>query len=266
MILLLAGTADGREIASRLNRAGHRLIACTATEYGGRLLSKSIAAEVISRRLDGKEMAELIHAKKIRLVIDATHPYAEEATANAIQACAITAAKYIRFQRPALSVPDSPLVHPVRGYPEAAAKAVALAEKSIFLATGLKTLSTFVTAARDAGKKVIARVTPDPEGLRRCLELGVEPGDIVAMQGPFSAHLNQQLLIHYRADVLVTKESGAAGGTDTKLEAALALAVPVVLITRPPAPEGAFEDIEKLLGYIELTKGRQKHENRNHYS
>lgn len=252
MILLLAGTADGREIAMRLIRAGHRLLACTATEYGSRLLSNSMTAEIISGRLDAGELAELIRNRKIHLVIDATHPYAEEATVNAIRACKATGAKYIRFQRPPLAIPADPLIHTVRGYPEAAAKAVELAEKNIFLATGLKTLSTFVTAARDAGKKVIARVTPDPEGLRRCLKLGIEPGEIVAIQGPFSVNLNQQLFIHYRADVLVTKESGATGGTDAKLEAALALPIPVVLITRPPEPEGAFNDIDKLLANIAL--------------
>lgn len=252
MILLLAGTADGREIAARLSSAGHRFIACTATEYGGRLLENSSAAEVISGRLDAEELVELILNRKVQLVIDATHPYAEEATANASRACAVTAAKYIRFQRPVLAMPESPLIHPVRGYPEAADKAAELADKSIFLATGVKTLSTFVTAAGAAGKKLTVRVMPDTESLRRCLELGIEPGDIVAMQGPFSADLNKQLFIHYRADVLVTKESGTTGGTDAKLEAALALAIPVVLIKRPPVPEGALDNIDELLAIIAL--------------
>ncbi|MCL2335807.1 MAG: precorrin-6A reductase [Firmicutes bacterium] len=250
MILLLAGTADGKEIALRLSRAGHQFIACTATAYGSRLLTEVIDAEVLAGRLDSQAMADLLRQRGISLVIDATHPYAEEVTANARQACAATGVPYIRFQRPALPLPDHRLIHPVEGYQAAAAKAAELAEKNIFLATGLKTLPLFAAAAQAAGKKVIARITPDPEGVRRCLELGIGPGNIVAMQGPFSAQLNQQLFIHYRADLLVTKESGAAGGTDAKLEAALALDLPVILITRPPAPAGACEDIEELLANI----------------
>lgn len=252
MILLLAGTADGREIASRLSSAGHRFIACTATEYGGRLLENSSAQEIISDRLDAEELVELIRNRQVQLVVDATHPYAEVVTANTIRACAVTATKYIRFQRPELVMPVSPLINPVRGYPEAADQAVKLAEQNIFLATGVKTLSTFVAAARPAGKKLTVRIIPDPEGLRRCLELGIEPGDIVAMQGPFSTDLNKQLLIHYRADVLITKESGTIGGTDAKLAAALDLAIPVVLIKRPPVPEGALDNIEELLTIIAL--------------
>ncbi|HBX22782.1 MAG TPA: precorrin-6A reductase [Desulfotomaculum sp.] len=252
MILLLAGTAEGREIAARLSGAGHRFITCTATAYGGRLLENSSAAEIISGRLDAEELAELIRNRKVQLVVDATHPYAEVATANASRACAVTATKYIRYQRPALAMPVSPLIYQVQGYSEAADQAVELADQSIFLATGVKTLSTFVTAARAAGKKLTVRVIPDPEGLRRCLELGIEPGNIVAMQGPFSTDLNKQLLIHYRADVLVTKESGTTGGTDAKLAAALDLAIPVVIIKRPPVPEGALDNIEELLAIIAL--------------
>ena len=37
----------------------------------------------------------------------------------------------------------------------------------------------------------------------------------------------------YEADVIVTKNSGEIGGTDTKLEAARELGLPVVMIDRP---------------------------------
>lgn len=254
MILVLAGTADGREIVNRLARAGHRLIACTATEYGGRLLVKSGTGEIITGRLGAGELAALITDRKVQVVVDATHPFAEAVTANARQACSDTGAKYIRFQRPALPLPESPLIHPVPGYGEAAEKAVQLARRTIFLATGTKTLSIFVTAALKADKRVVTRVLPDAEGLRRCLELGIDPGDIVAIQGPFSAALNRQLLIHFGADVLVTKESGLAGGFDAKLEAALDLSIPAVVVNRPPTPEGAIEDIDQLLAGIETNE------------
>ena len=37
----------------------------------------------------------------------------------------------------------------------------------------------------------------------------------------------------YQAEVVVTKNSGEIGGTDTKLEAAVELRLPVVMIDRP---------------------------------
>ena len=59
------------------------------------------------------------------------------------------------------------------------------------------------------------------------------PKQIVAMQGPFSLELNKAMFLNYQADVVVTKNSGSIGGTDTKLEAAKTLDLPVVVIDRP---------------------------------
>ena len=63
--------------------------------------------------------------------------------------------------------------------------------------------------------------------------LGLSPKQIVAMQGPFSQALNREMFRQYRADVIVTKNSGAIGGTDTKIAAAVELGLPVVVIDRP---------------------------------
>ena len=63
--------------------------------------------------------------------------------------------------------------------------------------------------------------------------LGLTPKNIIALQGPFSTELNIALYKQYRADVIVTKNSGEIGGTDTKLEAAMALGLPVVMVDRP---------------------------------
>ena len=53
------------------------------------------------------------------------------------------------------------------------------------------------------------------------------------MQGPFSLELNRELYKKYMAEVIVTKDSGRVGGTDTKAAAAMELGLPLVLIERP---------------------------------
>ena len=69
--------------------------------------------------------------------------------------------------------------------------------------------------------------------LKECEELGLTPKQIVAIQGPFSEELNIALYRQYGADVVITKNSGEIGGTDTKITAAKKLGLPVVLIDRP---------------------------------
>jgi precorrin-6A/cobalt-precorrin-6A reductase len=53
------------------------------------------------------------------------------------------------------------------------------------------------------------------------------------MQGPFSHELNVELYKKYDANIIITKNSGSIGGTDTKITAAMALDLPIIVIDRP---------------------------------
>ena len=58
--------------------------------------------------------------------------------------------------------------------------------RRIFLATGSKDLGSFVQAPGAADKQWFARVTADPDFIKRALELGLPRAHLCAMQGPFS--------------------------------------------------------------------------------
>ncbi|MDK2889076.1 MAG: precorrin-6A/cobalt-precorrin-6A reductase, partial [Thermoanaerobacter sp.] len=211
MIMVLAGTSDGREIVKTLASHGYRVLACAATPYGASLLEGSGALRVSGRRLSGAEIGRVIEENKVEILVDATHPYAVEVSATASEVCREKRVRYIRYQRPASPIKEHSLVFYVKSYQEAAVKAAELGEV-IFLATGSKTLDVFWEAAKKRGRRVIARVLPHPDVLKKCLDLGLTPADIVAIQGPFSREVNLALLRHYNAGVLVTKDGGARGG------------------------------------------------------
>lgn len=255
MILVLAGTSEGREIVKFLSALKYNVLASTTTPYGGGLLAETGAAEVVVGRLDQGALTELIKTKKIRVVVDATHPFAEMASLHAQNACQATGTLYIRFERPAYEPPVSSLVYTVTHYEEAARMAVELAPKTIFLTTGIKTLPLFVGHAQRAGKRIVARIVPDLAGLKKCFDLGLGPGDVIAMLGPVSRATNKAMLREYHAHVLVTKESGPEGGTGAKVEAALELALPVVIISRPQKYLWAAYNQEQLMHQIKTGKG-----------
>ncbi|HOV80612.1 MAG TPA: precorrin-6A reductase [Bacillota bacterium] len=251
MILLLAGAAEGRDLAKKLVSNGFGVVACAATSYGEELLKDS-GAETLGRRLSSEDIENLIREKNIGALVDATHPYAQEVSRAAVQACRRTGTAYIRYQRPASQIKSHPLVYKAKSYLEAAEKAAEMGEV-IFLATGSKTLKVFLDAARKRKRKVVARILPDQESLRYCFELGLKPSDVVAVQGPFSTGLNKEILRHYRASVLVTKDGGTAGGFAEKIAAAVELGIPVVVVERPEPPPGAVERFDELL---EILKGK----------
>lgn len=261
MILLIAGTAEGREIFSLLGKRGYPVVAAVATSYGVQALAGEGPPErawVLNRALDEKEMVSLLKEKGIRVVVDASHPFAVRVSAHARQACALTGVKYIRYARPAAQVPEEPRIFPCRDFYQAARTAVSLGE-TIFLTTGSKTLPIFVEEARKHGKRIVARVLPAPEAVAGCLALGLAPADVIAMQGPFSYELNRAFFAACRAEVVVTKESGPAGGTEQKIKAALDLDIPVVLIERPaeegPRPVSTYAELLRVLETLPKESG-----------
>ena len=230
MILVLAGTTEGREKAAALEKAGEQVIATTATEYGGELLRKNFKGEIISRPLESCELEKLIRERAIKRVVDATHPYAEQISTNARRACLSTEVPYERIERNSLKYSGEAAVIEAEDAAEAAGIAAAY-RGNIFLTIGSRKLQ-FFSGAIDP-EHLVVRILPLGASLEKCLDLGIPPKNIIAMQGPFDEELNRLLLRRYDATVLVTKESGTAGGTAEKIRAACSLGLPVILITRP---------------------------------
>ncbi|SHE36854.1 precorrin-6A/cobalt-precorrin-6A reductase [Thermoanaerobacter uzonensis DSM 18761] len=225
MILVLAGTKDGREIAERLKFKGFEVIASTVTDYGASLFSEGI--KVHKGAMDELSLVNFIYKNNIDIVVDATHPFAKDVSINAINACNKTGIKYIRHERESLYYYNAIVV---KSFEEAAEECKKY--DSIFLTVGSKNLEKF-RGLWEIGKKVTARVLPLSNVIKKCEDLGLKPKDIIAMEGPFTKELNYQMFKERNAEVVVTKDSGIVGGVLEKFEAAKMLGIPVILIKRP---------------------------------
>ena len=223
------------------------VLVSTVSEYGARLAAGA-GTDVRTGALDDAELERLVG--EADAVIDATHPFAAQISAEAEAACVRVRRPYLRFTRPAGELGAG--VVRAADAAEAARLAVAAAlqaadEKTvdreagdeaapvILLTVGSKTVDTYARAAAQAGVRVVARVLPVPESLAACAAAGLEPRDVIAMQGPTTAELDAALLRHLGASVLVTKDSGTAGGLGEKLRAAESAGATAVVIERPEA-------------------------------
>ena len=79
---------------------------------------------------------------------------------------------------------------------------------------------------------------PLAASLAACEEVGLAPAHRIAMQGPFSEEMNLATLHTVGARYLVTKDGGAPGGFAAKAAAAQKAGAKLVVIGRPPQPEG----------------------------
>lgn len=234
MILVLAGTKDGRDLAGALAGAGFRVLASAATTYGGELLQEVPGIAVHTGRLDTEGLERLMEAHGIKGILDATHPFAVEISRMARKTAVSRGISCLCWERPPAGLPaGSPFLHRVADWQAAAGCLAALDVKRIFLAVGVKPLAFFVNHPSLHSCRFVARVLPLPEAITTCLRLGLHPEQICALQGPGTRELNRAIFEHFRAEALVTKESGPAGGTEEKVSAALSLEIPVVLVERP---------------------------------
>jgi precorrin-6A reductase len=232
MILVLGGTSDSLKICDRLNEIGiSDFVLSVATEFG-KDLALEHAKNIINGKMDKKEMIEYIRDQEIRQVIDATHPYAVEVSRNAIEACEQTDIKYIRFERKSLLDEIKYQQEYVVDTIEEACDMVMKNKnwENVLIATGSKNLATYVKLLK--GKKLVARVLPTSEVIRSCESMGLNADNIIALKGPFSKDINVALLKHSKIEVVITKESGFAGGFIDKIEACEELGIPVIIIRR----------------------------------
>ena len=253
MIFVIAGTEDGRELAGFLLKNNFEVTASVVSEYGKSLLEQYKGIKVNYKKLDEDELYKIISTGDFKTLVDASHPYAVNVSQNAMTACHRAKIPYIRYERDKIPLSYDKIFH-VDSYESAAEKAAELG-KNIFLTTGSRNLKTFVESPALKDCNLTARILPTSEVLKQCEELGLTPKNLVAMQGKFSTELNIELFKHYKAEVIISKDSGEIGGVDTKLEAAKKLNLPVVLIDRPKVHyDKVVSNFEEVLSFCKTSE------------
>lgn len=243
------GTRDGNLLAAVCSEMGVPTVVSVASEYGAiQARVHSPSSHVVQGRIGETNRRKLLGDSKARAVVDATHPFATQISQQLIRICSDLGIPYLRFERPA--PPEEHSVQPVPDMSSAAVEALRLG-KRIFLSTGVKDLSSFLTADPEHKAVWFARVTPSPESLKRALDAGIPPSRLCAMQGPFSVEANTALWREWKIDCVVTKESGETGGLPSKIAAAKAIGIPILVVERPPvhypAQTSSFEGVQSWL-------------------
>ena len=239
-VLILGGTTEASGL-TRLLAADPRFEATVS--LAGRTANPK--AQPVAMRIGGfggsDGLVAWLKQNATQAVIDATHPYADQISSNAVTACARLVIPLASIVRPAWEPQHGDAWLPVANA-EAAAEALGPEPRRVFLSLGRLELGAF---ARAPHHRYIARTIDPPD------DVALPPDiQLLAGRGPFDAEAETTLLERERIDVLVSKNSGGAA-TYAKIEAARRLGIPVVMIARPHKLRGyAVENAEAAMSWL----------------
>lgn len=273
-IWIFGGTTEGRLLAEYCSREKIEAWVSVASEYGEELLQEELmesgnagnpdsnrntclakknlktvqassVIKVLRGRMDRYQMEEFIRNQGIYLVIDATHPHARLVSEEIQEACGRTG---VRLERCLRAEGEQ---NKARDWVEVDSIQEAVSFLSsvsgvIFATTGSKELEALCQIP-DYQKRVYARVLPTSNVLKKCEKLGITGSHLIAMQGPFSTEMNTLFLRQTKAEWLLTKDSGRAGGFQEKVEAARENGTRVVVIRRPEENGISLEEAMEVL-------------------
>lgn len=248
MILLLGGTSETAPLATALAEAGYSVLVSTATSVP---LDVGSHPQILRRsgKLDRQEMRQLVKECGIRLIVDASHPYAEEASSTARSVAAELNLPCLRWSRPSAVHADD-VVHLAADHTHAATLACSFG-KPVLLTIGTRNLAPYAAEARLRRVMLVARVLPHEDSLTATAKAGIAPELTVTGRGPFSLEENLSTIIGFGIGCLVTKDSGEAGGVPAKMEAARLTGCQVVVVERPKDPAAAsFAEVSELVSAV----------------
>jgi precorrin-6A/cobalt-precorrin-6A reductase len=223
--------------------AGRKRFAVTLSLAGRTANPLAQPVPVRSGGFGGVEgLARYLRDETIDAVIDATHPYAAQISANAVRAAALANVPLIALRRPAWAKTGGDQWIEVGSISDAVA-ALGAVPRRVFLALGRKEIAPFAEAPEHV--YLVRSVDPvDPP-------LAVPNAIYLTARGPFSEADDRALLQRHRIDVVVAKNSGGEASYG-KIAAARALHLPVIMLQRPALPEvETAETVDDVLAWLD---------------
>jgi precorrin-6A/cobalt-precorrin-6A reductase len=229
VILLLGGASDTDPIARALVSRGQKVLVSTATDYPLTLMTHPMIQKR-SGELDEDSLRQLLGAHRIVSIVDATHPYAEIIGPRSRRVAAECAIPYFRFMRPETRLESENVLY-ADGHPAAASIACSF-NRPILLTIGSKKVRPYIQAAREKDISIYIRVLDRSDSIEACVAKGAHSENIITGKGPFTVEDNLALIRRFDIGVLVTKESGEAGGMKEKVEATRMSGCGIVVVKR----------------------------------
>lgn len=226
MILVFGGTTEGRTACRVLDDSGQTYYYSTK---GDAQQIDLVHGTRLSGAMNAEQMTEFIQSQEIHLIIDAAHPFASVLHQTIGEVSLRLNIPVIRYERK--YPPLDPRLIVCHNYEELIDKLLAQPAHRLLALTGTNTIQPMrrFWSQRECYWRILDR--PDS---RAIAEQAGFPLDKLRY---FAQGEDQQLIDEIKPDAITTKESGESGFFCEKIAPALALGIPVYVVTRPKLPK-----------------------------
>jgi precorrin-6A/cobalt-precorrin-6A reductase len=248
-IWLLSGTGEGPRLAAALLQLGWFVEASVVTPAAARAYDGLKLHHLHIGPLQGQEAirALLKDGRTYQWVIDATHPFAVQVSADLATACAACGQPLLRLERP---LEHGGQVDHLES--SDALKGIDLSGRHLLLAVGGRHLGRLHRVAVDAGAEVFARCLPSAAGVRAALSAGLPTDHLAVLQpltGAFPGAIERALCRRWQiTDVLCRQSGGITERLWRQLSEALGLRL---LLLDRPRPVLSVETVESEAAVLE---------------
>ena len=235
MILVFGGTTEGRKAVEVLEEAGNTYFYSTKTGEQDITLHHGIR---LDGALDAEAMRMCCRQHEIRLVVDASHPFATQLHQTIADVASDMQIPVIRYER--IYPPRDPSITWIDDYSQ-----VPTDIHSLLATTGVQSISK-LKYLETKGIKVIYRILNRESSIQLAHQQGASDDQLC---------FYPQMV---EAEAMLMKESGESGGFSEKVEEAKAQGMRIIALKRPEStqkepsllcngPFGLRRAIEKLL-------------------
>lgn len=249
MILVFGGTTEGKKVVALLESLAMPFVYSTKTKID---FQKTKIASYRHGALDEAQLESCLTKNKIKIMINAAHPFAE-ALHNTIAMVAQ------RLQMPVIRFGRKPLaktIHPLVFYVDSYNKALALLKENqrLLALTGVQSIDKIKSWWQNHPTYV--RILNKPASLAIAAKSNFPKKQLIL--GLPSASLTKaiDLINTHQIDVTLTKETGSSGFLSTKIEAALKTNTQIIIISQPKIPtssEAIVYSVDELELFITKT-------------
>jgi len=208
-VWILSGTSDGPILANKLLKLNYAVFASVVTHRASNSYTKNPKLHIITGRLsDEFEIISFIKKNKIKIVLDATHPFAEIISCILKKACNEIEIPLLVFQRESL-IKKSKNFNYISNLKNI--NNVGLRNKNILLAIGSRLLNDTANYYLKYGAKVFTRVLPTHESISKAFGSCIKKSNIAILEPSKSEEsvLEKKLCDFWNIDYVLCRESGS---------------------------------------------------------